>query len=152
MEQNIKNAIKRMREEIATLEKVQKDTKKQRKTENFHGERTMPHWVAEDNARLNKKKLRAMYAAYGLMRGKKFSQIESAAKPLGEPWYDGIYVDIKLRGKHPLVLYLPDINAFLERYGYCLPFTYKKNCWGQDYKEFSTENCEEIICLSQQEA
>ena len=152
MEQNIKNAIKSMREEIAALEKVQKNTKEQRKTVNFHGERTMPDWKATMLAAEQGTRLRVMYAAYGLLRGKKFSQIENNAKPLGEPWYNGIYVGIELRGKHPLTLYLSEINKFLEKYGYGLPFETKKNVWGQEYKTFNAENCEEIVCLSQQEA
>ena len=139
MEQNIKNAIKSMREEIAALEKVQKNTKEQRKTVNFHGERTMPDWKATILVPQQRDQLRAMYAAYGLLRGKKFSQIENNAKPA-------------YNGKHPLTLYLSEINKFLGKYGYGLPFETKKNYWGQEYKSFNTENCEEVVCLSQQEA
>ena len=139
MEQNIKNAIKSMREEIAALEKVQKNTKEQRKTVNFHGERTMPAWKATMLVPAQKEQLRAMYAAYGLLRGKKFNQIENNAKPA-------------YNGKHPLTLYLSEINKFLEKYGYGLPFEKKKNVWGQEYKSFNTENCEEVVCFSQQEA
>ena len=139
MEQNIKNAIKSMREEIAALEKVQKNTKEQRKTVNFHGERTMPAWKATMLVPGQREHLRIMYAAYGLLRGKKFSQIENNSKPA-------------YNGKHPLTLYLSAINKVLEKYGYGLPFETKKNCWGQEYKSFNTENCEEIVCFSQQEA
>lgn len=139
MEQNIKNAIKSMREEIAALEKVQKNTKEQRKTVNFHGERTMPAWKATMLVPGQREKLRIMYAAYGLLRGKKFNEIENNAKPM-----DGV--------KHPLMLYLSDINRFLEKYGYGLPFEIKKNAWGLENKSFNTENCEEVVCLNQQEA
>ena len=139
MEQNIKNAIKSMREEIAALEKVQKNTKEQRKTVNFHGERTMPAWKATMLVPAQREQLRAMYAAYGLLRGKKFSQIENNAKPA-------------YNGKHPLTLYLSEINKFLEKYGYGLPFEKKKNVWGQEYKSFITDICEEVVCFSQQEA
>lgn len=154
MEQDIKNAIKSMREEIAALEKRQKNAKEQRKTVNFHGERTMPVWVATNAVQELRKDLRAMYAAYGLLRGKKFSQIENNAKPLDRGYYEktGDWVSPSLYGKHPLVLYLSKINNFLEKYGYGLPFEKKKNTWGQEYKSFNTENCEEVICLSQQEA
>ena len=155
MEQNIKNAIKSMREEIAALEKVQKNTKEQRKTVNFHGERTMPDWKATMLVPEQRAELRAMYAAYGLLRGKKFSQIESMAKPIKrDEYYDkhGYMPDIQYEGKHPLTLYLSEINKFLEKYGYGLPFETKKNYWGQEYKSFNTENCEEVVCLSQQEA
>ena len=150
MEQNIKNAIKSMREEIAALEKTQRNTKEQRKTVNFHGERTMTPLEACWKAQSNSENLRAMYAAYGLMRGKKFSQIENNAKPLNRD--NGNWCSIELVGKHPLTLYLSQINKFLEKYGFGLPFETKKNVWGQEYKSFNTENCEEVICLSQQEA
>ena len=150
MEQNIKNAIKSMREEIAALEKVQKNTKEQRKTVNFHGERTMPAWKATMLVPAQREQLRAMYAAYGLLRGKKFNQIENNAKPLNRD--NGNWCSIELVGKHPLTLYLSEINKFLEKYGYGLPFEKKKNVWGQEHKSFNTENCEEVVCLSQQEA
>lgn len=154
MEQNIKNAIKSMREEIAALEKVQKNTKEQRKTVNFHGERTMPDWKATMLVPEQRAQLRVMYAAYGLLRGKKFGQIENNANPLDRGYYEktGDWVSPSLYGKHPLVLYLSKINDFLEKYGYGLPFETKKNYWGQEYKSFNTENCEEVVCLSQQEA
>ena len=139
MEQNIKNAIKSMREEIAALEKVQKNTKEQRKTVNFHGERTMPDWKATMLVPAQREHLRVMYAAYGLLRGKKFNETENKAKLLDN-------------GKHPLTQYLPEINKFLEKYGFGLPFEKKKNYWGQEYKSFNTENCEEVVCFSQQEA
>ena len=150
MEQNIKNAIKSMREEIAALEKVQKNTKEQRKTVNFHGERTMPDWKATMLVPEQRAQLRVMYAAYGLLRGKKFSQIENNAKPLNRD--NGNWCNIELVGKHPLTQYLSEINNFLEKYGFGLPFETKKNYWGQEYKAFKTENCEEVICFSQQEA
>lgn len=155
MEQNIKNAIASLREEIAALEKVQKNTKEQRKTVNFHGERTMPYWEATWQAQDQGRELRIMYAAYGLLRGRKFNEIENQAKPVE---LDVIYertgknVGSEFSGKHPLTLYLSEINKILEKYGYGLPFEVKKNCWGQEYKSFNTENCEEVICLSQQAA
>lgn len=144
--------IKEFRQEIAKLEKEQKSLKPQRKTENFTGERTVDHWTADSLVRSNKCELRAMYAAYGLMRGKKFNQIESAAKPLGEPWHDGIYVDIELRGKHPLYLYCGEINKYLEKYGYKLPYEEKENYWGQKVKAFDYEHIEEIVCSCEQTA
>ena len=155
MEQNIKNAIKSMREEIAALEKVQKNTKEQRKTVNFHGERTMPTWKATMLVPGQREQLRTMYAAYGLLRGKKFNEIENNAKPVDPEYYYttyGMYGLESCRGKHPLTLYLSEINKILEKYGYGLPFETKKNVWGQEYKSFNAENCEEIVCFSQQEA
>jgi len=147
--------IKEFRQEIAKLEKEQKETKPQRKTENFKGERTMHHWVAAENVVQNKHHLRIMYAAYGLMRGKKFEQIESAAKPLkaGE-YYKSTYISgsSKLSGKHPLCLYLYEINEWLEKYGYKLAYEEEENRWGGKTKAFDYENIEATVCPCEQEA
>lgn len=59
------------RKEIAALEVEQKNTKEQRKTVRFTGERTMSPFDAWCKASGNKDTLRAMYAAYGLMRDRK---------------------------------------------------------------------------------
>lgn len=144
MNENIKN----FRNEIAKLEKEQKELKPQRKSEHFKGERTINHWDAAENVRINKHTLRIMYAAYGLMRGKSFNQIESAAKPLkwGE-YYRDRYVSKELDGKHPLYLYLSEINEWLEQYGYKLPYEEKENNWGQKIKAFDYEHIEEVVCI-----
>ena len=149
MNENIKN----FRNEIAELEKAQKELKPQRKTENFKGERTINHWDAAENVRNNKFTLRMMYAAYGLMRGKTFEQIESAAKPLkwGE-YYRDRYASKELDGKHPLYLYLNEINEWLEKYGYKLPYEEKESRWGTKTKTFDYEHIEATLCVSEQTA
>ena len=147
--------IKEFRQEIAKLEKEQKEIKPQRKTENFKGTRTVDHWTASEKVIKNKKRLRMMYAAYGLMRGKTFEQIESAAKPLkaGE-YYNDFFISGSsgLSGKHPLYLYLYEINEWLEKFGYKLPYEEKENRWGGKVKTFSYENVKAIVCSSEQEA
>ena len=140
------------RKEIAALEVEQKNTKEQRRTVRFTGERTMSPSEAWGKARANKDTLRAMYAAYGLMRGKGFSKTESAAKPLNAEEYYQLYgysLNKKYEGKHPLVLYLDEINTYLEKYGYKMPYEEetKKDWWGKEYKvkNFDIDRCEEII-------
>ena len=151
--------IKEFRQEIAKLEKEQKVIKPQRKTENFKGERTMDHWSAAEKVIENKHQLRIMYAAYGLMRGKTLGQIESAAKPLkaGE-YYKTTYIHSSsgLDGKHPLCLYLGEINGWLENYGYKLVYEEKteKDWWGKEHKvkKFDYENIKATLCACEQEA
>lgn len=145
--------IKEFRQEIAKLEKEQKMYKPQRKTVKFNGERTIEPYDAVEVVKANKLQLRMMYAAYGLMRGKTFDQIESGVKHLryGD-YYRGTWVSKELDGKHPLCLYLYKINEWLEKYGYKLPYEEKENIWGGKTKKFDYENAEEVICLSKQEA
>ena len=149
MNENIKN----FRNEIAELEKQQKELKPQRKT--VYGpkdSKVSPYQAAED-VKSNKHYLRIMYAAYGLMRGKSFEQTESAAKPLkwGE-YYNGRYVSQGLDGKHPLCLYLDSINGYLEQYGYKLSYEEKETKWGGKAKEFDYEHLEATVCSGEQKA
>lgn len=65
-----KNYIKNMAEE-------QKFLKNQRKTEYLVGERKMPADEAAYKHCYNREKLRVLYAAYGILRGKKYSEIEN---------------------------------------------------------------------------
>jgi len=89
----LKNDIKKLVEE-------QKILKNQRKTERLVGERTMDFRLAAYKHRSNREKLRLMYAAYGLMRGKKFSQIENHFP----------------EENHPLIKYLDKISKIIETY------------------------------------
>jgi len=90
----------------------------------------------------NKEKLRVMYAAYGLMRGRKFSEIEN-------------HWDKEVRnGQHPLFYYYArKINEVLVKHGYTMEYEETKNrFWGTTKKVFK-ENCDEkIIRLSEQKA
>lgn len=155
----MKETIKQFRAEIAELEKRQKEVKPQRKTVRFTGERTMDPFSAWMEARLNKDELRAMYAAYGLLRGKKFNEIESAAKPLsGKRFYElyGKTLDEIYEGKHPLCTYAESINNYLKEYGYQIPYEDEeyKTCWGETRHKrvYKPENCETIIRIGEQEA
>lgn len=149
MNENIKN----FRNEIAKLEKEQKELKPQRKTVYGPKDATVSPYTAAETVRQNKHDLRMMYAAYGLMRGRTFNRIESAAKPLkfGE-YYEGTYISRDLDGKHPLCLYLNEINNWLEKYGYKMPYEEKENNWGTKTKVFDYEHIEEAVCVSEQKA
>ena len=159
MEENLKNAISAMRKDIAELEKQQKNTKPQRKTVYYTGERTMSpceaYWAVVDN----KEKLRLLYAAYNLLRGKGFEITERNAKPL---IYDrSMYwaypyglksqhytVDEAMDGKHPLCEHLNEINNVLKNYGYEFKnYETRKDRWGGEYRAISLENYEEVVCV-----
>lgn len=146
--------IKEFRQTIARLEKEQRELKPQRKTVNGRPENATVHpYTAAEMVRENKHELRMMYAAYGLMRGKKFTEIENKSKLLVRAdTYDGKYVSWELDNKHPLCLYLLEINKYLNQYGYEIPSEDKTNRWGQKIKEFDYANCEEVVCLSEQQA
>jgi hypothetical protein len=112
-----------------------------------------------DYVKENKLRLRCMYAAYGLMRGKTFAQTESHAKPVDkETFYleHGYSPDSKYIGKHPLYMYCDQINTILEDHGYQMPYETVtwKNYWGHEEskKVFNPDTCEKIVCLSEQEA
>lgn len=90
----LKNDIKKLVEE-------QRFLRNQRKTVYIKGERTMEPWVAAYKHTANREKLRIMYAAYGLMRGKSFEQIEKRSDTTTE---------------HPLVKYMSQINKMVETY------------------------------------
>jgi len=66
------------KEEIKKLAEEQKFLKDQRKTVHIKGERKYEPWWATMKHAENTNKLRIMYAAYGIMRGKCFSQIENS--------------------------------------------------------------------------
>ena len=161
MDTNLKNAIAAMREEIAALEKEQKNIKPQRKTVHFTGERTLSPWEAYCKVSDNKERLRILYAAYNLLRGKNFNITESSAKPL---IYDrGMYyaypygikgqhytTDEYLDGKHPLCEYLSLINNVLQNYGYEFKnYETKTDRWGYACKSVSVENYEEVVCVGE---
>jgi hypothetical protein len=69
--------VSKIKEDIKVLANGQKELKNQRKTEKLVGERYMSPSDATYDHQVNREKLRVMYAAYGLARGKKFSQIEN---------------------------------------------------------------------------
>jgi hypothetical protein len=63
--------------DINKLVEEQKFLKNQRKTEKIIGDRKMPAWEATYKHQANREKLRVMYAVYGFLRGKSFSQTEN---------------------------------------------------------------------------
>ena len=151
----MKEIIKEMRKEIAELEKEQKTIKPQRKTVHFTGTRTIDPEDAYKKVIYNKFDLRIMYAAYNLLRGKKFEITEKNSKPIEiEEYYKlhGYYPNAKFEGKHPLTLYLSEINNFLNKYGYEIPYTLKetRNWFGEKVleKNFDLDNYEKIVCIS----
>lgn len=131
----MKTEILDLRNDIASLEATQRNTKEQRKTVRFTGTRTMDPSTASWKAVLNRHDLRIMYAAYGLMRGKKFSEIENRSK--------------MENGFHELMNYLYEINDVLQKYGYSMQTKLVKTSWG-DKISIPVDTCEEIICLSEQ--
>ena len=161
METNLKNAISAMRKDIAELEKEQKSIKPQRKTVYVTGERTMPAWKAAEEVKDIKGRLRILYAAYNLLRGKGFDITERNAKPLiydrSMYWTypNGIKgqrytTDEALNGKHPLCEYLSQINGILQKYGYEFKnYETRKDTWGGEYRAVSVENYEEVICVGE---
>lgn len=70
------NTLK-LKEDIKVLANEQKFYRNQRKEVHIVGERKMPASTAASEHRYNRQKLRIMYAAYGIARGKTFNQIES---------------------------------------------------------------------------
>jgi len=146
--------IKEFRQKIAEVEKEQRELKPQRKTVKGRPENATvnPH-TAADMVRYNKHELRVMYAAYGLMRGKKFNEIENKAKPLVKyEYYDGRHIGEALANKHPLCLYLSEINEYLNEYGYEIPTEEAKNIWGETVKCFKYDTCETVVRISEQQA
>lgn len=73
----MKNIKKQLKEDIKVLAEKQRFLKNQRKTVKLVGERKMNTWEATYTHQENRGKLRLMYAAYGIVLGKKFSQIEN---------------------------------------------------------------------------
>lgn len=65
-----KTAILMLKEDIKERAELQKFYKNQRKTEHIVGERKMPAWKAAVEHTYNREKLRRMYLAYAILRGK----------------------------------------------------------------------------------
>lgn len=151
-----KNILKDFRAEIAELEKEQKITKQQRKTVHFTGERTCEPDEACYKSSVISHKLRLMYAAYNLLRGKGFDVTEKGAKPLNaEDYYKrtGYTLSKELEGKHPLCLYMLELQIILKKYGFQMPSHEEdyKNYWGTTCKKtiFDYENYEKVVCIGE---
>jgi len=81
-------SILKLKADIKKQSDLQRFLKNQRKTINLIGKREMNENEATWKHMLNREKLRIMYAAYGLMRGKTFSQIENNFAEKNHPLND----------------------------------------------------------------
>ena len=134
----MREEIKQLRQEIAALEKEQKEMKAQRKTVNIKVKRTVNPYDAAENVRNNREKLRIMYAAYGVLRGKTFEQIENS--------YDRENNQI-----HPLYGYGSSINKILNKYGYEMEHKEEERWYGK-YQIFEKGCDEKIVRIGEQQA
>ena len=92
--------IAKMKSDIKIKVEKQKFYKNQRRTEKLIGKRKIPTWEANYKHYLNREDLRIMYAAYGIARGKSFSETENHYPEKG----------------HPLHTYQRTIDRILESY------------------------------------
>jgi len=85
MEKKVKIDVIEMKNDIKVKAELQKFYKNQMKTEKIVGERKIP--VSDANYRhlINRSDLRILYAAYGIARGKSFSQIENHYSEINHP-------------------------------------------------------------------
>lgn len=134
----MKEEIKQLRQEIAALEVSQKNMKAQRKTVNLKVERTVDPFSAAEAVKSNREQLRIMYAAYGVLRGKTFEQIENS--------YDRVNNQI-----HPLYGYGSDINKILNKYGYEMEHEEEERWYGK-YQVFKKGCDEKIVRIGEQQA
>lgn len=75
METIVKYNVGKLKSEIKELVLEQKFLKNQRKTVNLVGERKIGEFEATMKHISNREKLRLMYAAYGIIRGKTFETV-----------------------------------------------------------------------------
>jgi hypothetical protein len=102
METLIKINISKMKEDIKTKAELQKFYKLQRKTNIPNSDRNITARDAQYKHQCNREDLRVMYAAYGLARGRSFSQTENHYP----------------EENHPLQKYQKTIDRILEGYKY----------------------------------
>jgi hypothetical protein len=100
METIVNINIAEMKDGIKKAAEIQKFYRNQRKTVHIKGDRIMPASEATYEHQRNGHKLRIMYAAYGIARGKCFSQIENCHP----------------EENHPLQKYQYDIDKLLKQY------------------------------------
>lgn len=92
--------IAKMKVDIKSMVEKQKFYKNQRRTERLVGKRVISPSDATYKHLTNREDLRVMYAAYGLARGKSFSQIENKYP----------------EENHPLNKYQGTIDRYLKNY------------------------------------
>ena len=102
METITKIDVRKMKEDIKAMVEEQRFYINQRKTVKLKGERKMKPSEAQWKHQANRQKLRLMYAAYGIARGKNFNQIENHYP----------------EENHPLAQYQEEIDKILVPYKY----------------------------------
>ena len=100
--------IRSLKDEIKKLSDEQRFLKNQRKDVHLKGERLMPAKEAAWKHQMNREQLRIMFAAYGLMRGKKFLQIESRCK--------NFFGQDDSESQHPLNKFKSRIDSIILKY------------------------------------
>jgi hypothetical protein len=98
--ETIKYDIAKMKADIKVKSEEQRFYRNQRKTVHIVGERKIEAKDATYRHQTNREDLRILYAAYGMARGKTFSQIESRYS----------------EDQHPLNKYQRSIDRILEKY------------------------------------
>jgi len=86
--------------DIKKMSEEQRFYKNQRKTVHIVGERKMPAWEAAHEHEMNREDLRAMYAVYGLSKGKTFSEIENTFPEENHPLHELQWKIDKLMDKY----------------------------------------------------
>jgi len=105
--------VRKMKADIKAKVEEQKFYKRQRKSDKtIFKERQISQKEAQWKHRANRHTLRLMYAAYGIARGKSFTQIERDSK------WEKVYVDSSYDECHPLRKYQGQIDKILEQYKY----------------------------------
>ena len=98
---------KKLKENIKVASEYQRFLKNQRKTMYLKGKREISPDEAAWKHQANREKLRLMYAAYGLMRGKTFGEIEL------QRYYK---VDTDNGERHPLKKFQDKIDKIIDEY------------------------------------
>ena len=88
--------MKTLIEEIKKLSAEQIYYKNQRKTVKIKGDRKVEPWEAVLNHQCNRERLRLLYATLGVIRGKKFSEIENSYPEDTHPLNDHIKYILEL--------------------------------------------------------
>lgn len=86
-----KESLQAIKSEIIKSVEKQKFFKNQRKTVHLVGQREIPTWQAASSHYSNRIRLRYLYIAYGIMRGKSIEQIEGkSSTPYSEKSVESI--------------------------------------------------------------
>ena len=89
IENNNRIGISKLKNDIKTLSKEQRELKNQMKTVNFVGERTIEPYQAQMKHHRNRMKLTLMFAAYQILRGKEVIEPKTLNNNPGTWYYYG---------------------------------------------------------------